>query len=202
MNDRGILATYLLSPLSLITNPENKSQFKQLKDPNSNSVNGLLIDKKLPVTLYKILLTFRDTDKKFVLPGGLLKMITNTKYNADHANLSENKILYDFAKERFFDVKGPGNESPRGRSVIRLLKSPAVMASEISTNFLPENTKELCDRLKLLLQEKQAGNNSNLIKEQSIIIVDKLLEYKCMSKKQHKQFLIKCNLSHRRRNQV
>ena len=27
MNDRGILASYLLSPLSIITNPENKSQF-------------------------------------------------------------------------------------------------------------------------------------------------------------------------------
>ena len=28
MNDRGILATFLLSPLSKITNPENSSQFK------------------------------------------------------------------------------------------------------------------------------------------------------------------------------
>ena len=27
MNDRGILATYLMSPLSKITNPENTSQF-------------------------------------------------------------------------------------------------------------------------------------------------------------------------------
>ena len=27
MNDRGILATYLMSPLSKITNPENSSQF-------------------------------------------------------------------------------------------------------------------------------------------------------------------------------
>ena len=28
MNDRGILASYLMSPLSKITNPENTSQFK------------------------------------------------------------------------------------------------------------------------------------------------------------------------------
>ena len=32
MNDRGILASYLLSPLSKITNPENTSQFKLVED--------------------------------------------------------------------------------------------------------------------------------------------------------------------------
>ena len=34
MNDRGILATYLMSPLSRISNPENSSQFKPVKDSN------------------------------------------------------------------------------------------------------------------------------------------------------------------------
>ena len=36
MNDRGILATYLMSPLSKITNLENASQFKLVKDRSSN----------------------------------------------------------------------------------------------------------------------------------------------------------------------
>ena len=31
MNDRGILATYLMSPLSRITNPENTTKFKLVK---------------------------------------------------------------------------------------------------------------------------------------------------------------------------
>ena len=52
MNDRGILATYLMSPLSRITNPENTTQFKLVKDPNSNRVNDLLINKTIPITLY------------------------------------------------------------------------------------------------------------------------------------------------------
>ena len=56
---------------------------------------------------------------------------------------------------------------------------------------------KLCDRLKLLLQEKHAGNNSDIINEEIVAIVDKLLEYKCISKKQHKQILIKCNLSNK-----
>ena len=50
--------------------------------------------------------------------------------------------------------------------------------------------------LKNLLQEKQAGNNSVLINKEIVAIVDKLLEYKYILKKQHKQLLIKCNLSH------
>ena len=48
INDRGILATYLMSPLSKITNPENSSQFKLVKDHNSNRVNDMLIQKTIP----------------------------------------------------------------------------------------------------------------------------------------------------------
>ena len=51
MNDRGILASYLMSPLSKITNPENTIQFKLVKDYNSNRVNDLLI-KNTPITLH------------------------------------------------------------------------------------------------------------------------------------------------------
>ena len=68
------------------------------------------------------------------------------------------------------------------------------MDSGVTTIFLSENADELCDRLKFLLQEKNAGNNSDITNMEIITTVDKLLEYKCISKKQHKQILIKCNL--------
>ena len=69
------------------------------------------------------------------------------------------------------------------------------MASAVSqTIFLSSDANELCDRLKLLLKEKHAGNNSDIINEEVVVIIDKLLEYKCITKKQHKQILIKCNL--------
>ena len=69
------------------------------------------------------------------------------------------------------------------------------MASGVSkTIFLSSDPDEIWNRLKLLLQEKQAGNNSDIIHQEIVAIVDKLLEYKCISKKQHKQILIKCNL--------
>ena len=41
MNDRGIIASNLLSPLAKITNLENSTQFKLVKDSNSNRVNAL-----------------------------------------------------------------------------------------------------------------------------------------------------------------
>ena len=51
LNDGGIIASYL-SSLSKITNPENTSQFKLVKDSNSNRVNDLPIYNTIPITLY------------------------------------------------------------------------------------------------------------------------------------------------------
>ena len=198
MNDRGILASYLMSPLSRITNPNNTSQFRLVKDHNSNRVNDLLMKNKIPITLYGNILNFRDTGKEFELTGDLLEMITNSKYNVNHASLADKKLMYDFAKEMHFDLKAVGKKSTRDKTLIKLLESPAILASGVSkTIFLPSDHDELCNRLKLFLQERHAGNNSDIINDEIVAIVDKLLEYKCTSKKQHKQILIKCNLLHK-----
>ena len=90
-----------------------------------------------------------------------------------------------------------GNKSTRDRKLIKLLNSPGLMvsASGVSkTIFLSSDPNELCDRLKLILQERHAGNNSDIINDEIVVKIDKLLEYKCITKKQHKQILIKCNL--------
>ena len=87
INDRGKIATHFLSPLSEIINPEHTSQFKLVRYPTSNRINNLFIDKTKPVALYNILLTFRETDKKFELQRDLLKMINNKNYGVDLANL-------------------------------------------------------------------------------------------------------------------
>ena len=77
MIDRGKLASYLTSALSKITNPENTSQFKFVKDHNSNRVKGLLIHNSIPNISHDNLLTIRDTNKQFELKRDLLKQITN-----------------------------------------------------------------------------------------------------------------------------
>ena len=122
--------------------------------------------------------------------------MTNYDFNVDHSNQQDQKLIYEFGKEMNFNIK-ERKKSDRDKFIIRLLKSPAIIASGISNIIiLSSDPDELCDRLKLLLQEKQAGNNSDSINKEIIAIVDKLLEYKCISKKQHKQILIKCNLLH------
>ena len=197
MNVRGMISSYLLSPLSKIFNPHNTTQFKLINDSTSDRVNDLKMNNSIPITLYNNILTFRDTGKKFELKGNLLKMITNKNYNVNHASLSDKKLRYEFAKEMYFDERRVGNKSTRDRSLIKLLNSPGLMvsASGISkTIFLSSDSNELCDRSNLLLQEKQAGNNSDIINQEIVAIVDKLLEYKCISKKQHKQILLKCKL--------
>ena len=148
------------------------------------------------------MLTFRDTNKQFELKGDLLEMITNSKFNVDLASLSDKNLMYDFAKEMHFDLKAPGNKSTRDRKLIKLLNSPGLMVSASGVSkaiFLSSDPNKLCDRLKLILQEKQAGNNSVIIDQEIVAIVDKLLEYKCITKKQHKQILIKCNLINKKK---
>ena len=183
MNDRGIIASYSMSPLSKITNPENTTQFKLVKDSSSNRVNDLKIHKTIPLTLPNNFLTFRDSGKEFELNGDLLKMITNKNYNVDLASLTDKKIMYDFAKEMKFDLKSIGKKSTRDRTLVKVLKSPGLLvsASGISNIIvLSSNPKDLCKRIKLLVQQKQAGNNSNIINDEIVAIVDKLLEYRCI----------------------
>ena len=195
MNDKGLIAPYLTSSLVEVFKKVNKSQFRLRKDPNSTKMNDFLIHGTVPVTIFSNMITFRDSNKSFRLEGDLLKVITNYKFNADHSSPQDKKLIYEFAKEMNYDTKSAGRPSTRHESMVRLLNQPAIMASGFSkTIILSSDPNELCDRLKLLLQEKHGGNNSNLIDDEIVAIVDKLLEYKCISKKQHKQILIKCNL--------
>ena len=195
MNDKGLIAPYLTTSLVEVFKKDNKSQFRLRKDPNSNKLNDFLIHGIIPVTIFSNMIVFRDSNKSFKLEGDLLKVITNYKFNVGHSNQQDRKIIYKFAKEMNYDTKSTGRPSVRHNSMIRLLDQPAIMASGISkTIILSSDPNELCDRLKLLLQEKHAGNNSDIINDEIVAIVDKLLGYKCISEKQQKQILIKCNL--------
>ena len=195
MDDKGLIAPYLVSSLVEVFKKDNKSQFRLRKDPNSTKMNDFLNHGTIPVTIFSNMITFRDSNKSFRLEGDLLKVITNHKFNVDRSSRQDKKLIYEFAKEMNYDAKSTGRPSIRHTSIIKILESPAIMASGISkTIFLSSDPDELCERLKLLLQEKHGGNNSNLIDEEIVTIVDKLLEYKCISKKQHKQILIKCDL--------
>ena len=160
----------------------------------------MLIKNTIPIIWHDNLLAFRDTGRKFELKGNLSKMVTNKNCNVDLDSLSDKKLMYEFAKEMNFDLKAQGNKSNRDRTLIKTLKGPGliVSASAVSkTIFLSSDPDEVCNRLKILSEKKHAGDNSNKINGEIVAKVDKLLEYKCLSKKQHEQILMKCNLLHK-----
>ena len=120
------------------------------------------------------MITFTDSNKSFKLDGDLLETMTNCDFNVSHSNPKDKKLYYEFGKEMNFNIKQRGRKSTRDKSMIKLLKSPAILASGISTIFLPSDPNELCDILKLILKEKQAGNVSNIFSEEIFAILDKL----------------------------
>ena len=101
--------------------------------------------------------------------------------------------MYDFAKEMYFDVKAMGYNSTRDPTLIKVLKSQGLSFSASSTSntlFLPTDPDVNCGRLKLLLQAKQGGNNSNITNDELVAIVNKLLEYKCISRNDMSTFYL------------
>ena len=48
------------------------------------------------------------------------------------------------------------------------------VSSVLQTIFLSSDPNELCDRLKILVQEKQAGNNFEKFNEEIVAMVDKI----------------------------
>ena len=132
----------------------------------------------IPVNIYENMLTFRDSNRFSKLDGDLLETMRNYDFNVSNSNPQDRKLFYEFVKEMNVDIKQQGRKSDRDKSMIKLLKSPSIMASGVTTIFLPENSDELCIRLKLLLREKQTGIISNIVNDEISAIVDKLLEYK------------------------
>ena len=78
--------------------------------------------------------------KKIELLEDLLKMIINKNYNVDLANLQDTKLEFEISKEMYFDEKPLGLEGTRDKSLIRLLRSPAIMASRDIHNIFNRKT--------------------------------------------------------------
>ena len=154
MNDKGMIAPCLASSLVYLFKPENKSQYKLIKDQNSIGMNDFLINGGISVSLYSNMLIFRDSNKSFILDGDLLETMTTYYFNVNHAKPKNQKSIYEFGKEMKFDFNQNGRKRNRDKPMIKLLKSPAIMASGVSkTTFLSSDPNELCDKLKLLLQK-------------------------------------------------
>ena len=147
LNGMGRSEFYLMSFLSKTTNPEHTIQFKLVEGYNSNRVNDLLNKKTKPDALKVNLLKIPFRAKEFKLEGEFMKRITTKNYNVDLANLLDKKLMFEFAKEMFFDEKVLGNEHTTDKTPKKLPKPPAIIAFVISVVFLLDNPHELCDRI-------------------------------------------------------
>ena len=127
MNDKGCIAPYLASSLVNLFKPENKSQVKLTKDHNSIALNDFLINDGVPVTFFSNMLTFRDKINSFKLNGDPLETMTIYDFNVSSCKPQDRKLIYEFGKESNFNIGKEGRKSPRDPSLIKLIKSPAIM---------------------------------------------------------------------------
>ena len=130
--------------------------------------------------------------------------MTNKNCNVDLAKLRHEKLLFEFAREMYFD-EVIGNKSTGDKTRNKLPKLPAIKTGSLKsksiseakkknkTRFSTSNPNELCDWLNLLLQEKQFGIFSDKTNEEMVAIADNLLDYKCRpTKKQLEIYKIVC----------
>ena len=96
------------------------------------------------------------------------------------------------------DEKDLSNISSRKKITNKLLKSAVIMEVTVKISFHSKtirqssDSNELCDRLKFLLQEKQAKKFSIILNEENDALANKKLEYKRVTEKQHRFLLVKC----------
>ena len=110
VNDKELIDCSLLEALKY----DNKGQFRLIKDPNSTKTNDFLINENVPITIFNNMLILRDTDKIFKLEGDLLKKMTNNKFNVDHSNQQNRKIIYEIGKEmKYNTLKNKGRPPVR-----------------------------------------------------------------------------------------
>ena len=181
-------------------NPHNPQQVL-IKGSTMTFENGNSYDLSNPDLQYFI--TNTQFDKPINNWGPIYNFLNDMKYDLNYGD--KKSIRYQFIEELYsrYQLQGYTQGFTQGQSQSYTqgftgsgLRSYANGEySRSSTQqyiFLPSDPDELVDQLKLLYFEKFGGNDSFLINEQIIAIIDKLLEYECISPSQHQN--IRSNL--------
>ena len=181
------------NPNLFTINPHNPQQVL-IKGSTMIFENGNSYDLSNPDLQYFI--TNTQFDKPINNWGPIYNFLNDMKYDLNYGD--KKSIRYQFIKELYSRYQLQGYTQGQSQSYTREatqgftgsgLRSYANGESyrEYSQQyiFLPSDPDELVDQLKLLYFEKVGGNDSFLINEQIIAIIDKLLEYECISPSQH-----------------
>ena len=91
-----------------------------------------------------------------------------------------------------FDIHAKGKSFNEKNLIKNYYNKRTLLASGVQEVIcLSENRIELCNRLRSIIQEKQAGNDNTRFGNEMDAVVDKLLEYKYIISTQHKKKLLK-----------
>ena len=190
------------NPNLFTINPHNPQQVL-IKGSTMTFENGNSYDLSNPDLQYFI--TNTQFDKPRNNWGPIYNFLNDIKYDLNYGD--KKSIRYQFIKELYSRYQLQGFTQGESQSYTREatqgftgsgLQSYANGESyrgsyrEYSQQyiFLPSDPDELVDQLKLLYFEKVGGNDSFLINEQIIAIIDKLLEYESISPSQHQNIRI------------
>ena len=189
-------------PNSFTINPHNPQQVL-IKGSTMTFENGNSYNLNDPDLQYFI--TNTQFDKQIKNWDSVYNFLNDMKYDLNYGD--KKSIRYQFIKELYsryqlqgytqgfaqgytqahdsqgqsqgFTGSGLNGESYRETS------RSSTRSSTQQYIFLPSDPDELVDQLKLLYFEKVGGNDNPQLNEQIIAIVDKLLEYECISPSQH-----------------
>ena len=194
----------IVKTVSNLLNDKNKSQFS-LEPINGNprsSANLFTINPSnpQPVLIKGSTMTFQNEHSYDLNDPDLQYFITNTQFDREIKNVN---TIFGFLNDMNYNINYGDRKSMRYYFIKDLINQYTYQQSHwgntIDNNqvgsglrscanqyiFLPSDPDELVDQLKLLYFEKLGGNDSFLLNEQIIAIVDKLLEYECITTNQH-----------------
>ena len=114
-----------------------------------------------------------------------------TEYKLITTDSSDAKLITGSRNEIHFDLHALRKSLRDGNLTKNYFNKKTVVASGIkrseTTNFLTQDPHEFCDRLRLIIQEKQAGNDTTRFDNETVAFLDKFLEYNYFNPVQHKK---------------
>ena len=182
----------IIKTVSNLLNDKNKSQFSL--EPIMGNPNLFIINPINPqqVLIKNNTLTFLDSGNKYNLNDpDLSYFITDAQLDTQPQNVN---LIYSFLNDMKYNINYGDKKSKRYYFIKDLINQYiyqqipyqlSQLGSGLNYVFLPSDPDELVDQLKLLYFEKIGGNDNPMLSEQIIAIVDKLLEYECITTNQH-----------------
>ena len=177
------------NPNLFTINPHNPQQVL-IKGSTMTFESGNSYDLSDPDLQYFV--TNTQFDKQINNLDIIYTFLNDMKYDLNYGD--KKSIRYQFIKELYsrYQLQGYTQGFAQGQSQSYTqgftgsgLNGEYSRSSTQQYIFLPSDPDELVDQLKLLYFEKVGGNDNPQLNEQIIAIIDKLLEYECISPSQH-----------------